>query len=69
MNVSDLLADVKLAHVAKLSRIPLTTLWRWKDDNAIPGIVEVQAIHLKRIQKAVRRLKAAEKLALPKKGA
>lgn len=61
MNVSTLLADVKLDHVSRMSRIPIATLWRWKDKDAISGAPDVQAFHLKRIQSAVRRLKAGEK--------
>lgn len=58
MNLSDLLSGVKLDHVAKASGIPIATLWRWKDKNQIPGHPDVQAVQLKRIQSAVKKLKA-----------
>jgi hypothetical protein len=58
MEVSNLIKSVKLLHLHKASGIPLATLWRWKDNNAIPGHPDVQAVQLKRIQKAIRKLKA-----------
>jgi predicted transcriptional regulator len=58
MDLSKLIEGLKLDHVAKTSGIPIATLWRWKEKNAIPGHPDVQAVQLKRIQKAVRRLKA-----------
>lgn len=60
MELSNLLSGVKLKHVADTAGIPIATLWRWKENNAIPGHPDVQAVQLKRIQKAVRKLKKVD---------
>jgi hypothetical protein len=60
MDLSNLLSGVKLKHVADTSGIPIATLWRWKDNNEIPGHPDVQAVQLKRIKAAIRKLKAEQ---------
>lgn len=58
MDLSKLIEGLKLDHVAKTSGIPIATLWRWKDNNKIPGHEAVQAVQLKRIESAVKKLRA-----------
>lgn len=58
MELSNLFLGVKLKHVADTAGIPIATLWRWKDKNEIPGHPEVQAVQLKRIKAAIRKIKA-----------
>lgn len=61
MNVSDLLSEQKLLWVARESGIPIATLWRWKKNNEIPGHETVQAVQLKRIEAAVKKLRAKKR--------
>jgi hypothetical protein len=60
MDLSNLLSDVKLKHVADTAGIPIATLWRWKENNKIPGHESVQAVQLKRIKAAIRKIKKAD---------
>lgn len=50
-----LMRGVRLLHVAEISGIPIATLWRWREKNAVPGHPPVKALHLKRLKEAVRR--------------
>lgn len=59
MEVSSLIKSVKLLHLHKASGIPLATLHRWKKKDAIPGHADVQAVQIKRIKAAIRKIKAS----------
>lgn len=58
MEVSNLISSVKLLHLHKASGIPMTTLHRWKTTGKIPGHTDVQAVQIKRIKQAIRKIKS-----------
>lgn len=60
-NITDLITSVKVYKLAEVSKIPVRTLYRWADKNKLPGHASVQAVHRKRIESAVRKLKRRSK--------
>lgn len=59
--VSSLIRSVPVYSLAAESGIPVRTLYRWLKTNRIPGHDEVQAVQVKRIKAAVRKLKRADR--------
>ena len=60
-NVTALITSVSVYKLAEVSKIPVRTLYRWADKNKLPGHAPVQAVHRKRIENAVRKLKRAKR--------
>jgi hypothetical protein len=67
MDISKLIGDLKLLHVAIEADIPIGTLWRWRDKNCIPGREAVQKAQLKALEDAVKRLRSGRTIRWGKK--
>lgn len=59
--VADLIKSVPVYQLAAESGIPVRTLYRWAEENSIPGHEHVQAAHRQKIEQAARKLKRARK--------
>ena len=65
-DIARIISGVRLLHLADASGIPIATLWRWREKNAIPGHPPVKELHLQRLREGVRKVKAIDMAILRK---